>query len=50
MLDRNKIIKLDCEILVVGSGGSGSSAAQAAAEAGLSVIVISKDPSGFFRY
>ena len=44
MLDRNKIIKLDCEILVVGSGGSGSSAAQAAAEAGLSVIVISKDP------
>ena len=44
MLDRNKITHLDCDIIVVGSGGSGSSAAQAAAEAGLSVIVISKDP------
>ena len=44
MLDRDKITHLDCDIIVVGSGGSGSSAAQAAAEAGLSVIVISKDP------
>ena len=44
MLYRDKISHLDCDIIVVGSGGSGSSAAQAAAEAGLSVIVISKDP------
>ena len=44
MIDRNKIKKLECDIIVVGSGGSGSSAAQAAAEAGLNVIVISKDP------
>ena len=44
MLERDKVTHLDCDIIVVGSGGSGSSAAQAAAEAGLSVIVISKDP------
>ena len=39
-----KILKLECDVIVVGSGGSGSSAAQAAAEAGLNVIVVSKDP------
>ena len=31
-------------MIIVGSGGSGSSAAQAAAELGLKVVVISKDP------
>ena len=40
----SKIKKLACDVIVVGSGGSGSSAAQAAAELGLEVIVISKDP------
>ena len=40
----NNIKKLECDVIVVGSGGSGSSAAQAAAEQGLEVIVISKDP------
>ena len=44
MNDKNKIKKLECDVIVVGSGGSGSSAAQAAAEVGLDVIVISKDP------
>ena len=44
MIFREKIKKLECDVIVVGSGGSGSSAAQAAAEAGLNVIVISKDP------
>ena len=40
----SKIKKLACDVIVVGSGGSGSSAAQAVAEQGLEVIVISKDP------
>ena len=40
----SKIKKLACDVIVVGSGGSGSSAAQAVAEQGLDVIVISKDP------
>ena len=44
MIDRKKIKKLECDVIVVGSGGSGSSAAQAVAESGLNVIVISKDP------
>ena len=35
---------LDCDVIVVGSGATGSQAAQAAAEEGLKVIVISKDP------
>ena len=35
---------LDCDVIVVGSGGTGSQAVQAAAEEGLKVIVISKDP------
>ncbi len=44
MIYRDKIKKLECDVIVVGSGGSGSSAAQAVAESGLNVIVISKDP------
>ena len=40
----NNIKTLECDVIVVGSGGSGSSAAQAVAELGLEVIVISKDP------
>ena len=39
-----KLNKLECDVIVVVSGGSGSSAAQAVAESGLNVIVISKDP------
>ena len=34
------------DVIVVGSGGSGSMAAHAAAEAGASVLVVSKDPIG----
>ncbi|MBF97237.1 MAG: Fumarate reductase flavoprotein subunit [Alphaproteobacteria bacterium MarineAlpha9_Bin4] len=44
MINKEKIKKLECDVIVVGSGGSGSSAAQAVAESGLNVIVISKDP------
>jgi len=36
----------DYDVLVVGSGGAGSHAARAAAEAGANVLVISKDPIG----
>lgn len=36
----------DYDVVVVGSGGAGSHAAQAAAEAGASVLVVSKDPIG----
>ena len=35
---------LECDVIVVGSGGTGSQAVQAAAEEGLDVLVISKDP------
>ncbi len=42
---KNDLIEyLQCDVLVAGSGGAGSQAAQAAAEEGLKVIVISKDP------
>ncbi len=44
MIGKKKIEKLSCDVIIVGSGGSGSSAAQAAAELGLKVVVISKDP------
>ena len=40
----NNIEYLESDVLVVGSGGTGSQAVQAAAEEGLKVIVISKDP------
>ena len=33
-MDIYKIKKLECDVIVVGSGGSGSSAAQAVAESG----------------
>ncbi len=36
----------DYDVIVVGSGGAGSIAAHAAAEAGASVLVVSKDPIG----
>ena len=36
----------DCDVLVVGSGGAGSQAAYAAAEAGAKVLVVTKDPLG----
>ncbi len=36
----------DYDVLVVGSGGAGSHAARAAAEAGAQVLVITKDPVG----
>ncbi|MGI9524498.1 MAG: FAD-binding protein [Hyphomicrobiaceae bacterium] len=36
----------DYDVVVVGSGGSGSIAAHAAAEAGATVLVVSKDPIG----
>ena len=36
----------DYDVIVVGSGGSGSFAAHAAAEAGANVLVVSKDPIG----
>ena len=35
---------LSCDVLVIGSGGAGAQAAEASAEEGLKVIVISKDP------
>ena len=40
----NNIETLVCDVLVIGSGGTGSQAAQASAEEGLNVVVISKDP------
>ncbi len=43
-MDNNDIEYLDCDVLVIGSGGTGSQAVQGAAEEGLNVIVISKDP------
>tara|TARA_X000000950_G_scaffold287329_1_gene399197 strand:- start:2858 stop:4819 length:1962 start_codon:yes stop_codon:yes gene_type:complete len=43
MFDEN-IERLSCDVVVIGSGGTGSQAVQAAAEEGLSVIVVSKDP------
>ncbi len=43
-MSSNNIKYLDCDVIVVGSGGTGSQAVQAAAEEGLKVIVISKDP------
>ncbi|CAN0388388.1 unnamed protein product [Discosporangium mesarthrocarpum] len=36
----------DYDVVVVGSGGAGSHAAQAAAEAGARVLIVSKDPIG----
>ena len=44
MMSSDNIEYLDCDVIVVGSGGTGSQAVQAAAEEGLKVIVISKDP------
>ncbi len=43
-MEENNIEFLSCDVLIAGSGGAGSQAAQAAAEEGLDVIVISKDP------
>lgn len=37
---------LDFDVVVVGSGGAGAQAARSAAEAGASVLVVSKDPVG----
>ena len=34
---------LDCDVIVVGSGGTGSQSVQAAAEEGLKVVIL-KDP------
>ena len=36
----------DYDVVIVGSGGSGSFAAHAAAENGARVLVVSKDPIG----
>ena len=36
----------DYDVIVVGSGGAGSAAAQAASEQGARVLVVSKDPIG----
>ena len=36
----------DYDVVVVGSGGAGSHAAQAAAQAGARVLIVSKDPIG----
>ena len=36
------IENLECDVLIIGSGGTGSQATQAVAEEGLNVIVISK--------
>jgi len=44
MNDKEYIENISCDVLVVGSGGTGSQAVQAAAEEGLDVLVISKDP------
>ncbi len=44
MKNTTNIDILNCDVIVVGSGGTGSQAVQAAAEEGLNVIVISKDP------
>jgi fumarate reductase (CoM/CoB) subunit A len=44
MSNINYIENLECDVLIVGSGGTGSQATQAAAEEGLDVIVITKDP------
>ncbi len=41
---KNSMEEISCDVIVIGSGGTGSQAVQAAAEDGLSVIVISKDP------
>ena len=41
---KNNTEEISCDVIVIGSGGTGSQAVQAAAEDGLSVIVISKDP------
>ncbi|MAH89108.1 MAG: hypothetical protein CMJ06_03580 [Pelagibacterales bacterium] len=43
-MNSNEIEYLECDVLVIGSGGTGSQAVQGAAEEGLKVIVISKDP------
>ena len=39
-------LRRDCDVIVVGSGGAGSAAAHAAAEAGARVLVVAKDPVG----
>ena len=44
MKNTTNIDILECDVIVVGSGGTGSQAVQAVAEEGLNVIVISKDP------
>ena len=44
MNEREEIEYLSSDVLVVGSGGAGSQAALAAAEEGLDVLVVSKDP------
>ncbi|MCP4007543.1 MAG: FAD-binding protein [bacterium] len=38
------MIEMNCDVLVVGSGGSGAAAAAHAAESGARVLLISKDP------
>ena len=43
-MSTSSIEYLNCDVLIIGSGGTGSQAAQAAAEEGSKVIVISKDP------
>ncbi len=43
-MSKDNIEFLDCDVLVVGSGGTGSQAVQASAEEGLKVMVVSKDP------
>ena len=44
MLNSESYETISCDVLVIGSGGTGSQAVQGAAEEGLKVIVISKDP------
>ena len=44
MLESERYETISCDVLVIGSGGTGSQAVQGAAEEGLKVIVISKDP------
>lgn len=41
-----EIRRRECDVIVVGSGGAGSAAAHAAAEAGARVFVVAKDPVG----